>query len=94
MRDGRFTLGAPDESTRNRVGLRRDEIEAAITAVVGNKVPVDLVVEHATPSPAADDDEEDVDLSELVDVSTDAVVSPLDRLHQAFPGSQELDERS
>jgi DNA polymerase-3 subunit gamma/tau len=45
-----------------------------------------------SPSPSSADD--DIDLNDLVDVPPDAVVSPLERLAQVFPGSKLLDERS
>ena len=38
-------------------------------------------------------DEADIDLSDLTDVPPESVVGPVDRILQAFPGSQELDER-
>jgi hypothetical protein len=37
--------------------------------------------------------DDDIDLDDLTDVPPESVVSPVDRLLQAFPGSQELDER-
>lgn len=37
--------------------------------------------------------DEDIDLDDLVDAPPDSVVSPIDRLAQAFPGSELLDER-
>ncbi|MFT3852139.1 MAG: DNA polymerase III subunit gamma/tau [Ilumatobacteraceae bacterium] len=45
------------------------------------------------PSPEQPPADEDVDLSELTDVPPESVVTPVERLLQAFPGSQELDER-
>jgi DNA polymerase-3 subunit gamma/tau len=45
----------------------------------------------AAPAPEPEP-EEHIDLSELVDVPPESVVGPLDRLAQAFPGSQLLDE--
>jgi DNA polymerase III subunit gamma/tau len=43
----------------------------------------------APPAPPPD---EDVDLDDLIDAPPDAVVSPIDRLAQAFPGSKLVDE--
>ncbi|MEZ5249735.1 MAG: hypothetical protein R2713_11120, partial [Ilumatobacteraceae bacterium] len=43
----------------------------------------------AAPPPA----DEDIDLHDLVDAPPASVVSPIDRLAQAFPGSELLDER-
>ncbi len=44
------------------------------------------------PPPA--DDPDDIDLDDLVDAPPESVVSPIDRLAQAFPGSELLDERT
>jgi DNA polymerase-3 subunit gamma/tau len=45
---------------------------------------------HPGGPPPADDD---VDIHDLVDAPPDSVVSPIDRLAQAFPGSELIDER-
>jgi DNA polymerase-3 subunit gamma/tau len=45
---------------------------------------------HPAGPPPADDD---IDLHDLVDAPPDTVVSPIDRLAQAFPGSELIDER-
>jgi len=37
--------------------------------------------------------DEDIDLDDLVDAPPESVVTPIDRLAQAFPGSELLDER-
>ena len=42
--------------------------------------------------PTAPQPDEDVDLDDLVDAPPETVVSPVDRLAQAFPGSQIIDE--
>ena len=42
--------------------------------------------------PAAPPADDEVDLDDLVDAPPEAVVSPVDRLAQAFPGSQIIDE--
>jgi DNA polymerase III subunit gamma/tau len=52
----------------------------------------DNVVRMPIPADVAADD--DVDLHDLVDAPPEAVVSPIDRLAQAFPGSEVIDERS
>lgn len=46
----------------------------------------------AAPAPA-EAEADDVDLDDLVDVPPESVVSPIDRLAQAFPGSEMVDER-
>lgn len=45
---------------------------------------------HPAGPPPADDE---IDLHDLVDAPPESVVSPIDRLAQAFPGSELLDER-
>jgi hypothetical protein len=78
-------------------------------AVVGARVPLAFVIDAthddepprgavtasaaapAAPAPVEADD--DVDLDDLVDVPPESVVSPIDRLAQAFPGSEMIDER-
>jgi DNA polymerase-3 subunit gamma/tau len=37
--------------------------------------------------------EEDIDLNDLVDAPPESVVTPIERLAQAFPGSELIDER-
>ena len=116
-RDGSFALGVANEATRTKCLDHRAEVEAAIAAAVGGKVPLLLVVhtgagDHddevdagnldagnnvvplartAAPAPPPPADE-DVDLDDLVDAPPESVVTPLDRLTQAFPGSQLVDE--
>jgi DNA polymerase III subunit gamma/tau len=46
------------------------------------------MVAPAPPPP----DEDDIDLTELVDAPPESIVSPTDRLLQAFPGSQMVEE--
>lgn len=54
----------------------------------GGGAPV-VQLHPAGPPPA----DEDIDLDDLVDAPPESVVSPIDRLAQAFPGSELLDER-
>ena len=118
-RNGAFTLGVSNEATRAKCEEHRTDVQAAIAAVVGGPVVVQLVIEHgpgdhddgghdhgghdhgggnraaqaggpeASPAPI---EEEAIDLDDLVDAPPEAVVSPLDRLQQAFPGSQLVEE--
>jgi DNA polymerase III subunit gamma/tau len=91
------------EPHRVRAEEYRREVEKALAAAAGRAIPLSLVVDHA----AANDDnvvqlkraepaqaDEDIDTGDLVDVPPDAVVSPLDRLTQAFPGSEIIEERT
>ncbi len=102
-RDGAVVLAAPNEPTRARCAQQLSEIDAIMVKVVGGKVPVQIVVDsnaasdddnvvqmrRSEPPPPAD---EDVDISDLVDAPPETVQSPTDRLLQAFPGSQVIDE--
>jgi DNA polymerase-3 subunit gamma/tau len=101
-RDGAVTLGAPNEAHRAKCQQHIAEAEGAIAKVIGAPVPVVVTVHEAAahddnviplvqPARQAPPDDE-VDLSELVDAPPDSVVSPTDRLLQAFPGSQLVEE--
>jgi hypothetical protein len=46
----------------------------------------------ATEAPVVLDDEADIDLDDLTDVPPESVLSPIDRLAQAFPGAELVDE--
>jgi DNA polymerase-3 subunit gamma/tau len=45
------------------------------------------------PAPATPTPDEEIDLTDLVDAPPEAAITPIDRLAQAFPGSELLDER-
>ncbi|MFM2076168.1 MAG: polymerase gamma/tau subunit [Actinomycetota bacterium] len=103
-KDGTVVLAAPNEPTRAKCAQQLSEIEAILARVLGGPVPVTIVVD----SDAANDDgdnvvqmrrneppppaDEDVDITDLVDAPPESVQSPTDRLLQAFPGSQVVDE--
>ena len=102
VRNGALLIAAPNEAHRAKCEQHRSEVEAAIVAVLGAKVDVQFVVDAAHHEPAggmtaatapADAAEDEIDLHELVDAPPESVVSPFDRLAQAFPGSELLDER-
>jgi DNA polymerase-3 subunit gamma/tau len=104
-RDGAFALGAPNDATRQRADKDRAAVEAAVAAAVGAPVELVLVVEGAAPAarvggdtahpaPEPVDESTEIDMNELVDAPPEAVVSPLDRLTQAFPGSVLADGES
>jgi DNA polymerase-3 subunit gamma/tau len=91
------------EPHRLRAEEYRREVEMALAAAAGRAIALSLVVDHAT---AHDDNvvqlkraepaqaDEDIDTGDLVDVPPDAIVSPIDRLTQAFPGSEIIEERT
>jgi DNA polymerase-3 subunit gamma/tau len=102
-RDGAVVIAAPNEPTRAKCQQQLADVSAAITKVLGGAVPITLVVDGSAanddggappprddvPPPPPDDE---VDLSDLVDAPPETVVTPTDRLLQAFPGSQVIDE--
>ena len=102
MEGGALQIGFAGEPHRIRAEEYRREVERALAAAAGRPVPVSLVVDHA----AHDDNvvqlkradvvaaDEDIDTGDLVDAPPGAIVSPIDRLAQAFPGSEIIDERS
>jgi DNA polymerase-3 subunit gamma/tau len=103
MSNGALQIRFAGEPHRVRAEEYRGEVERALAAAVGRHIPLTLVVD---PSSTHDDNvvqlkrtqampaDEDVDTGDLVDVPPDAVVSPIDRLAQAFPGSEIIEERT
>jgi DNA polymerase-3 subunit gamma/tau len=103
MSGGALVISFAGEPHRARAEEYRQEVERALAAAAGRTVPLSLVVDHTA---GRDDNvvplkrselapaDEDVDTGELVDVPPEAVVSPIDRLTQAFPGSEIIEERS
>ena len=90
------------EPHRLRAEEYRREVEKALAAAAGRPIILSLVVDdHAShddnvvqlkrSEPVQAD--EDVDTGDLVDVPAEAIISPIDRLTQAFPGSEIIEER-
>ncbi|MEY2402247.1 MAG: polymerase subunit gamma/tau, partial [Ilumatobacteraceae bacterium] len=96
-----LVIGFAGEPHRARAEEYRREVEQALAAAAGRPIPLSLVVDHAShddnvvqlkrAEPAQAD--EDVDTGDLVDVPPEAIISPIDRLTQAFPGSEIIEER-
>jgi DNA polymerase-3 subunit gamma/tau len=96
--DGRSAVYAlPDRGLLSRAQPLAGEIEAALTAHFGRSVPVRLVLDGesapvaaAAPSPPPEeDDPSSYDFDSLQDAGP-AVVSPEQRLLEAFPGAEEV----
>jgi hypothetical protein len=101
-------LAVPNEPHRVRSEQHRADLESALPRHFGGRtLPVRFVVDDGVPAlparpserPAADrpppvgpDVDEAIDPAELVDAAPDDYVAPLDRLTQAFPGAELLDE--
>jgi DNA polymerase-3 subunit gamma/tau len=102
-RDGAIAVGPPNEAHLAKCEQHRAAVEAAIASVAGGPVPLLLVVEGGGgggapaptgrgPGPAAlaDDDPfaDAVDPDELTDAPPVTMRSPVERLTEAFPGSE------
>jgi DNA polymerase III subunit gamma/tau len=103
MSGGALVISFAGEPHRVRAEEYRRDVEKALAAAAGRAVPLSLVVDQgethddnvvqlkrAEPAQA----DEDIDTGDLVDVPPDAIVSPIDRLTQAFPGSEIIEERT
>jgi DNA polymerase-3 subunit gamma/tau len=96
-----LVIGFAGEPHRARAEEYRGEVEKALAAAAGRPILLSLVVDHAShddnvvqlkrAEPVQAD--EDVDTGDLVDVPPEAIISPIDRLTQAFPGSEIIEER-
>jgi DNA polymerase-3 subunit gamma/tau len=89
----------PNQVHRDRCESVRADVEAALSAHFGRPVPLRLVVDQSTAPPPADagpapmpEPDDDVDIDELVDAPAEPVRTPLDRLTEAFPGAEVLEE--
>jgi DNA polymerase-3 subunit gamma/tau len=95
--DTRATFALPSPQQVAKCEEYRAEVEAALAAQFHRPVPLQLVVDDGGPAEAgvrgadvALDDE--IDLTELVDAPPSSVPTSLDRLTEAFPGAQLIDE--
>ena len=93
-------VALPNEPHRQRCEEVRADLEAALSAAVGSAVPVRLVVDEGGPggssaspnSAAAPADDEEVDLDSLVDAPAAPVKRGADRLVEAFPGAELIED--
>ncbi len=95
--DGAAVYAVPDRGLLARAEPNRAEVEAALAAHFGRPVPLRLVLDDAVlpgatstaPSGPAPDDPATIDLDDLVDAPP-GVLSPEQRLLEAFPGAEEV----
>jgi hypothetical protein len=94
--EGSTTVYAvPDAGLLSRAGQVHGDFEAALAAHFGRPVPVRLILDEAPPAsvtpppPEEEDDPARYDLTEMEDVDA-AVVSPEQRVLDAFPGAEEV----
>ena len=105
---GAWQFSVPNEAHGTRCTEHVAAVEAALTKVVGEPITIEFVVggrahdddpapvtrsAPAAPTPVADDPAiHEVDLSELTDAPPESVRTPIDRLAEAFPGSEFVSE--
>jgi DNA polymerase-3 subunit gamma/tau len=94
--DGVAVFGLPNAIHAAKCEEVRADVEAALAAVFGRPVPVQITVDGDAPPPSGDPvaaaaadlpDEADVDVSTLVDAD-DTPVGDVDRVTQFFPGAE------
>ncbi len=107
-RNGALTIGVSNEPQKAKCEEHRRDVEAAIAKVVGGKVAVQLVVHTGNDdhdgfvsnvvqlkrdaTPVVQEDDDDIDLDDLVDAPAETIVSQVERVALAFPGSTLVDE--
>ena len=100
-----MALAVPNEPHRARSEQHRGELEAALAAHFGRPVPVTFVLEPSTPArprgaaergaraaPDPEPEEEAIDPAELVNAGPEHDLAPFERVTQAFPGAELMDE--
>jgi hypothetical protein len=94
--DGQAVYAVPDRGLLQRAQPSQSEVEAALAAQFGRPIPLKFVLDDGSVAPplgdtAADSrqEAEDIDLSELVDAPGE-VLSPEQRVLEAFPGAEEV----
>jgi hypothetical protein len=101
---GAAVFAVPNPPHREKCEAKRSEVEDALAAHFGRRVPLRVVVDGPPPDEAraparsrraagdpAPEPDEEIDLRALLDAPPDDR-SPLDRISEAFPGSQLLEE--
>jgi DNA polymerase-3 subunit gamma/tau len=87
-----ISFSPPNAATKAKCDDARKDVEAAWKAATGHAVRIELVTKDDSPPPGAASppppDDEEIDLDDLVDAAPGTVPTTLDRLAEAFPGSQ------
>jgi DNA polymerase-3 subunit gamma/tau len=89
-------LALPTAPHKQKCEERRKEVEAALAAHFGRPIPLRLVVDSGEAAPtlaARSVPDEVIDVSDLIDAPS-APTSSIDRLTQAFPGAELLNDES
>jgi len=95
--DSALVLAVDNRFLQADCEARRSEVEAALATRFGRPVPVRITVGPGAEAPAAPPrrgdgraEDEQIDLSQLVDAPPADAIDPHDRLKQAFPGTEEV----
>lgn len=88
------TFALPNSIHRDRCSEVRVEVEEALSAHFGRKVPLRLVTEEQAPVTAAapPPEEESIDLDDLQESPATELRSPVDHVLQAFEGATVVEE--
>jgi DNA polymerase III subunit gamma/tau len=100
-----WQFSVPNEAHGAKCQEHRAAVEAALAKVIGEPVKIEIVVggrahddepapvaRITPPQPAHDPAADEIDLSELTDAPPESVRTPIDRLSEAFPGSEFVTE--
>jgi DNA polymerase-3 subunit gamma/tau len=92
--DGTVVVALPNDAHRQKSEQFRPALESALATRVGGPAPVRLVVDGgpAETSAAEAGDDEQIDLDSLVDAPGVPVVRGADRLVEAFPGAELIED--
>jgi DNA polymerase III subunit gamma/tau len=102
--DGAIELAVPSDPLKRRAEDQRADIERALSEHFGRPLrlvvrvdaasrPLEDTVATAPPAPPTQAEQDEVDLSELVDAPAGPVVDGFERIAAAFPGSELIEER-
>ncbi|MCU1503007.1 MAG: dnaX [Ilumatobacteraceae bacterium] len=83
----------PLKARAANTSVRRDAPDPGVVADAEGESDLGAAADQTAPDQHTDESDEAIDMSALTDVPPESVLGPVDRLLQAFPGSQEMDER-
>jgi hypothetical protein len=95
VEDGVAVYALPNAVHRERCERCRADVEQALEAEFGTRVPIRLVVDSdAAPPAAVDDHDEDlsIDAEDIREAAPAAVTSPIDHVMQAFEGAEVVED--
>ena len=97
VQDGRAIYAFPNKVHRDQCELKRAEVEEVLAAHFGRPIPLKLIVEDASAAPApvatgaGPTPEDDIVPEDLEEAPAGTVLTPEQRLREAFPGAEEVE---